>query len=215
MTETGLIVAFVCLVLGLTFAARARGRSRDRATLLGLGFAPAPAADGALLTMTRTGRRIEARATPDALTLDLPLAPAPLAYEVMARALGQGALLASLFELGARAHADRLVASLPAGLRPRALERTLSNLLALAAALETLPRAEAMARWYLELATGEDRDEALARLLAAFPDTPETLAACRVEVDQPRDLRAAARARAHLEAARSRALAGRPVPPDV
>ena len=55
-----------------------------------------------------------------------------------------------------------------------------------------------MARWFLELATGNDRAEALGLLLRTFPDAPETLAACRVESDHPRDATALEQAKAHL-----------------
>lgn len=211
MSWLGFVVALAMLTLGLVIAARARGHGRDGEALLGLGFVRAAAG----FSTTRSGRTISARPTRDALHLVTPLMAAPLPYEVLARALGRGPLLAALFQLGARASQDRLEATLSSGLRAGALERALSDLVALADALESLPRAEAMARWFLELATGEDRAEALTRLIDAFPDAPETLAACRAERDQPRDARAAALARAHLESDGQPAAAGRPGPPDV
>jgi hypothetical protein len=162
---------------------------------------------------TWRGRPLRASAVAGGQRQVTPLAPGPLANGSMARALGRGDLIAELYQLRAMAHEDRLEAEVAAGLGAKALRRSLDRLVALAAALEQLPRAEAMARWFLELSDGSSREAALARLIAAFPYAPETLDACRAERDQPRDVRAAALARAHLD--RAAAAAGRAVPGDI
>lgn len=193
-------VVAVVVVVGLLAAARGRqGRTRDRELLRALGFVPSDDTmtatwDGRALRVRREGD--EARAVQ---RLEVPLAWAPLAYDVIARALGRGDILAALHALGASAGVDLLRAPLARDMSVKGLRRHVDGVVALARALEAMPQAEGMARWFLELTSGTDRTEALERLVAAFPDAPETLAACRFERDQPRDWRTAARAREHLE----------------
>jgi len=187
------------LVVGLVAAARGRrGPARDVEVLQALGFR-VRGGDGAL-TAVWAGRALVAEHRHDALHLSVPLEPAPLPYGLLARALGAGEALAALNELGAMAGADRLETTLGRGTTAKRVRRLIDRVIALAVALESLPRAEGMARWFLDSAGEGDRSEHLARLIGAYPGAPETLAACRLERDQPRDLRAAELARSHLQA---------------
>ncbi len=184
------VVVAVVVLGGLWAAARGRGGSRADDLLAALGFHR----NGASRVAIWNGRQVVASED----RLHVALQPAPLPYQTLARALGRGELLGALHELRASASEDRLEAELARGTSVKGLRRAIDRIVHLAEALEALPRAEATARWFLELATGNDRGEALALLLRTFPDAPETLAACRVERDHPRDATASELAKAHL-----------------
>ena len=91
MSWVALIVAAAFIGAGLVLAARARAPGRTRETLTSLGFEPGASPE--TLALTRSNRTITARPTRLALRFELPLEPAPLPYEVLARALGRGAIL--------------------------------------------------------------------------------------------------------------------------
>lgn len=194
-------VLVVVVALGLWGATRGRrGPRRDDEVLGALGFVREGANDLNAMTMQRGGRVLCMRrhAGSEQQRVTVPLVPAPLAYEVLARALGRGEILAALHALAARADDDELAAAIPPGLSAKGLRRHIDRVVALANALEAMPLAEGMARWFVEVAAA-DRADALQKLVDAFPEAPETLAACRLERDQQRDARAAALARRHLE----------------
>lgn len=133
------------------------------------------------------------------LTFRVALAPRPLDYRLLARALGRGDLLAELHRLRASA-AQSLTGWLEGASRSRALSLELARIERLAETLEALPLAEALSRHYLELGDGTDPKELLATLLERFPDAPETLAVCRHELELDRRPDLTALARDHLAA---------------
>lgn len=195
ITLLGLLAVVAVVVLGGLGLSVAQRRGRDEASLRGFGFAKRDAQyvgrwEGRELQIALRGR--------EPMQVRVGLSAAPLPHETLARALGRGDLLARLYQLDATAGRDELVARLPAGLRARALRFLLDDVATLARLLDEAPRAEAMARWYLDLATHEDRAAAFEALLAAFPDAPETQAVCRSEAEDGSDPRVAALARAHL-----------------
>jgi len=203
LTLLGLAVIVVIAVAGGLALSFGQRRGRDEATLLGLGFARGEA-EGHLIGRWQ-GRQLGVEVVPKALRVSTALSVAPLPHEMLARALGRGDLLARLYQLEASAGTDALIAHLPTGLRARGVCVLLDDVVTLAALLEAMPRQEAMARWYLDTAGGAgggpevDRAEALAKLIAAFPEAAETLAVCRSEVEVASDPRAAELARRHLE----------------
>jgi hypothetical protein len=202
MEELWIVVALLVVAVGLWAAARARaGQARQSDVLAGFGFSRTR--DDARVGEW-AGRTLEL--TPHdggVFVVKVALRPAPLGYATLARALGRGDLLAALHQLDATASGDALTARLTFKWSARQLRAQLDRVTALASGLEAMPQPEGMARWFLELSEGGERHEALARLVAAFPDAPETLDACRQERDQARDPRSATLARAHLERSRS------------
>lgn len=141
-----------------------------------------------------------------ALTLETPLTPAGITYQAAARMLSCGPLLAILHELGATAGDARLSAKISlARVGAATLRARLKSFLALAAALEALPVAEAMARAFVELSPEtalQERRQAFDALLRWHPRAHDVLRICqtlaRTRGDDDPTLAAAARA--HLAA---------------
>lgn len=188
-----IVIVALVVAAGLWVAARAR-RVSPESVLEALGFR---ASDGVYRGAWR-GRDVTLTPDGEALTATVALDPSPLAHETLVRALGRGELMGALHEHAASAGERALNARLAAGWRVATLRAWLDRLAALADRLEALPRAEGMVRWFLETSDGGARVDALARLLAAYPDAPETLDACKQERDHPYDARTADLAREHL-----------------
>lgn len=190
--------AVVGAVVGLAMWTRAR-RSPLRAIELARQLFPsltraATTAEGVVL-----GRTLRLAPASGALAIEAPVAVPPLAYDLAARALGRGELLAAFVNLRVTwlptGFAVRIAPPFPATL----VRARIEDAARLATALEALPMADAMARWTLDESTGGQRLTALERLLAAFPDHPETHQVCRLLAGEHMEDAAAARAREHLE----------------
>lgn len=188
MEPLAIVLGLALVALGLGFAGLG-ARSGPAERLRAAGFSPT---DGRHLA-TRDGYSI----TLDGDRFTVPLAPRPIPYERMVRALGRGELLAALFAFEARATHDQLEGRLMAE-RARDLEAALTRLTRLCRSLEAIPVPEALSRHYLELGEGQDPEVELERLLTHCPDAPETLAVCRQEVESRRHPKLVARARRHL-----------------
>lgn len=189
MDPLAIVLGLALVALGLGFAGLG-SRSGPAERLRAAGFAPV---DGRHVA-TRDGYPISL----DGDRFTVPLAPRPIPYERMVRALGRGELLAALFAFEARATHDRLEGRLTAE-RARDLEAALTRLTRLCRSLEALPIPEALSRHYLELGDGHDPVVELERLLTHCPDAPETLAVCRQEVEARRHPTLADRARRHMQ----------------
>lgn len=192
MDPIAITLVAALVVLGLMGAALARRRPAEAFSALGF------ERRGDVHVLARDGYTIEVRG---ALVV-VPLAPRPLSYDRMVRALGRGDLLAELFSFGALATHDRLAGQWPHK-RLRGLDRDLTRLLRLCRSLEALPLAEALSRHYLELGDGLDPVLELERLIASCPDAPETRAICHLELEVQRHPRLVALARLHLEVTQS------------
>jgi hypothetical protein len=127
-----------------------------------------------------------------------------LRYDLAARALGHGRILAQLFELGASADSERLHVAVPtAELTGPRLKRLAEALVALADELEQLSLPDALARFVLDLATRSERLTAFGRLVAAYPEADVTrrCAGLLAEADDSEEPALRDAARAFLERA--------------
>ncbi len=196
--------AVLVAIFGLSMWNTAR-RSPQRAVELARRlFPPLKKGSSAALAGPVLGRVVCVAALPTTLQITTELPPPPLAYIVAARALGRGDLLAAFVRLRVSWLPHGLAVEIAPPFPATAVRARIEETVRFADQLATLSMADAMARWALDESTASDRLEALQRLIAAFPEHPETRKVCVLLADEHMDDEAATLARTHLEAMNAR-----------
>ena len=200
--------AVVVAVLGLSVWNTAR-RSPHRAVELARRLFPSLAVRSpGLLEGPVLGRVVSVTAEAQTLRITTELPPPPLAYIVAARALGRGDLLAAFVRLRVSWLPHGLAVEIAPPFPATAVRARIEETVRFADQLAALSMPDAMARWALDESTASDRLEALQRLIAAFPDHPETHQVCLLLADEHMDDEAATLARSHLRAMNARRAEG-------